>query len=354
MKKLLFINSSLTGGGSERVMTLLANYFSDEYDVSMILVREKSEENYKTKNKVNLIKFKYNSHNKILIFLKRFIMLRKTIKNLNPDCVISFMTDINFTTLLACMGLKVKIIVSERADPKYRSKKILKGLLEKMLYPISDKIVFQTELVKSYYNEKIQKKSVVIPNPVNPELITCEKTKKSKKIIAVGRLTEQKNFALLIESFSQFHNKFPDYKLEICGDGPLKQELIDFSKNLKILDFVEFSGFISNVNEHMAKAEIYVSTSNYEGISNSMIEALAMGIPTICTDCPVGGASLMIKNRENGILIPVGDGEALTQALIELASNIEFCQKIGKSAQKVKDDFSIDKIGKMWKKIIES
>lgn len=351
MKKVIFVNSSLTDGGSERVMTLLANHIANNgYDVTMILVRNKIR-TYKLDKKINCIQLEYKYNSKIYILFSRIFKLRKIFKNINADTIISFMVDINCFTILANIGLKNKIIISERANP-YVRKKVFTKLGEKILYPLVDIIVFQTEMVRNYYNKKINKKGVVIPNPINIDLNNCKTRNREKTVIAVGRFTSQKNFKMLIDAFNKFSEKYYDYRLFIYGDGPLKNELSIYANNLESREKIFFPGYKSNINEIMCNSGMYVSSSDFEGISNSMLEAMALGLPTICTDCPVGGARMVIKDGINGVLVPVGNADKLYNAMIKIASEVEFAENISREAIKVKDTFSYTIIGRIWMDII--
>lgn len=355
MKKILFVNSSLSGGGSEKVMTILANGFSDRnYSVDMVLVREGKNNTYNLSNKVNCIKLKYKKKNKINIFISRINQLRMLIKKNDYDYVISFMYDINFVTILACLGLNKKVIVSERADPKNRTKfRKLTRIVELLLYRFASKIVFQTNYVRKLYPKYIQKKSTVIVNPVDSNIPERFNGIRDKIIVAAGRFTNQKNFEMLINCFEIFHKKNKDFKLIIYGEGSLRKNYEQLIDKYNAKDYILLPGFKDNVNELMNKSFAYVSTSNYEGISNSMLEALAMGLPSICTDCPVGGAGAIIKNDENGILIPLGDEDKLIESLNLLVNDEEYYKKLSENAVKTKTIYSIDNIVSIWEKEIE-
>ena len=349
-KKILFISPSLSSGGSERVISILANNLSYKYDVELCLVRDKVD-CYEVDDKVNLIRFKCKTSNKIIKIIKRLFFIRKEIKR--NDIVISFMYDINFMTLIAGIGIKNKKIISERGNPIIENKKsFLIPLFRKLLYPLSDVIVFQTDQAMNWFSDKLKKKGVVIPNPINSTLYDYFSRKRRKVIVAVGRLTEQKNFPLLINAFEKISKKYPDFMLEIYGDGHLKSELASIVTKLNLSNRVIFKGYVNNIEEQIYDAYMYVSSSNYEGISNSMLEAMAMGIPSICTDCPVGGAKLVIKNNVNGILIPVGDEKALINAMDKLISDFDFARGISMKALELRKDYSIDKIVNMWVDIL--
>lgn len=355
MKKVLFVNSSLGSGGSERVMTLLANEFaSRDYEVTMFLIRENIADVYPLDEKINCIRFKYKFKSKIFIAVSRILRMHRLIKKNQYDVVISFMHDVNYMTALSCIGCKLKLIISERADPNNRQVSFFIKLLEKFSFKKAEKIVFQTNDVMKEFSEKVRKKGIVIPNPVNSTIEISDFKKRKKEIIAVGRFTEQKNFKMLIEAFEKIHkeDKYKEYKLYIYGDGPLRLEFAKLIAEKGLENDILIPGFCNNIIEKMKKSYIYVSSSNFEGISNSMIEAMAMGLPVICTDCPVGGAALMIRHRKNGILIPVGDVECLYRELKELLDNEKIAIDLGRNAKKIRIEYSVEKIANIWEKIM--
>ena len=354
-KRILFINSSLGNGGSERVMTLLANEFSQRnYQVDM-LIENNVKESYPLDENINRIFF--DSHNAcgfkyVFSWVKK---IRRTMKAGSYNVVISFMMRNNVLALLANIGLKNQIIVSERCDPRrIEDYGILFKAGERLLYPLAKKIVLQTEEVKNYYGKSIRKNATVIPNPIN-QFIQCEADKKRRRtvFVAVGRLHEQKNYPMLLRAFSLFSKEIEGYTLEIFGQGPLLEKLQSLCHELNIEDKVLFKGYVNNVHEYMRTATAFVMTSNYEGISNAMLESLGMGLPTICTDCPVGGARMMIKPNINGILIPVGNEEACASAMLKVVRDEEFAAKLCREAVKIRNEYSISTIADMWQEIID-
>ena len=347
--RILFLNSSLTSGGSERVMTLLANKFADKgIDTTMSLARELGPDTYKVNDKVKLVRFKYGTKNKAVIAIKRFIKIRNQIRIGHFDAVIVFMNDLNLITLMAAGNLGTPIYISERADPSKRNNSKLYKFLEKHYYPKCAGIVLQTPDVVKQFPDELRKKSTVIPNPIPEQLPDPYSGVRKKRIVSVGRFTDQKNFPILINVFSKFHQDHPEYELYIYGKGPKEDELKQIVKDKDIKSSVHFPGFVDDIVDEIKDAEIYVSTSNYEGISNSMLEAMAMGLAVICTDCPVGGARMMIQDGINGCLIPVGDEEALLEQITKIVMKPKLRNKLGRKALDVRDGFSIDVIAKCW------
>lgn len=349
-KKVLFVNSSLTAGGSERVMAILANEFANlNYNVSMVLVRNSNKENYSVNKNVEVIRLKYKFKNSFMKIVERVFKLRKLMKKNKYDVIISFTHKINTLVLFSAMGLKNSIIVSERCDPKQFSK--LNRQIDNFFYRKAKYIVLQTELVRRDYPNFLQTKMVVIPNPVIENHSQSFQGKIKNKIVSAGRLVEQKNFSMLIEAFSKIVNKH-DYQLYIYGEGVLRKQLEEKIKDLHLEDKVFLPGYVSNVDDLIKDAKIYVCSSNYEGISNSMLEAMVMGIPTISTDCPVGGSAMMIKDHENGILIPVNDCESLVKAMLEIIEDNDLAHKLSSNSKKIIERLDSKKIVKEWEKLI--
>lgn len=241
---------------------------------------------------------------------------------------------------MAAAGIPHRLLISERNDPAHFSGKRLRD----WSYRKSEKLVLQTEDMKRCFSKDIQKKAVVIPNPVSDDMPEPYTGERKKRIVAVGRLQPQKNHKLLLEAFADFQKICHDYELHIFGVGELETMLIQRAEELHIADNVVFRGFSASVKEEIWDSAMFVLSSDYEGISNSMIEALAMGIPVISTDCPAGGSRMYIKNNENGILVPVGDKKALAEAMMKLARNPEFAKQLSVNAVKVKEQYALVKI----------
>ena len=359
-KKVVFVTGSLTGGGAEKVISILASSAAEMgADVTLIILR-KSKISYTLSNKVNCVQIELKK-NKVKSF-SRIIQLHKLLKLSKANAVISFLPIVSLYVLLANIGVGKKLIFSERADPNISvfdnrlnfKDKIGNLCMRKLgLFNCAHWMVFQTEDAQKYYNRRLQNKSSIIANPLDVEkLPEVYKGIREKKIVAVGRFSQEKNFALLIECFAEFHKKHSDYTLTIFGEGPLRSAYEEQIKCLKLQKYVELPGFSKHLNKYIYKAAVYVSTSNHEGISNSMIEALGMGIPTIVTDCPIGGAKMFVKNGINGILISMNDKNALIDALCKLAENPSFAKELSAEASKVREELDSKIICGAWLELV--
>lgn len=345
MKKIVFVSGRLGGGGSERVLTIVANQLKSKgYDVSIIAFGETAEP-YENSCPVTILKFT-NDFNQIA-------SLRAAIKEIGADVVIAFEYYVGMKSVIAAFGMKnVKVIVSERNDPHKLDSKPIKKLLRNYLYSKADVLVCQTEDAKSYFSKKIQQHAVVICNPIKQNLPKWNAQQHKNIIVNFCKLEKQKNLPLLILAFSDVHKVHPEYALHIYGDGNEKENLMELISQNNLDEFIDIKPFAKNIHEIVSDCALFVSSSDYEGISNSMLEAMAMGMPIVCTDCPIGGARMVIQDGINGVLVPVNDREALAKAIIEVIDNTEHALQMANNAFKVNELYSIRTIMEQWCKIL--
>lgn len=351
--KIIITISQLARGGAERVVCNLANYLSNNNDVTILSIKNIKPE-YEIDKKVEIVNVdSKDNKGKISKILFRLYNLNKILKVNKPDIVLSFLPEPSFLVLFLKKIRKTKVIVSVRNDPKVEYKNKLYNMAMKILYPRADGFVFQTEEAQNYFIESIQKKSTIILNSLNPDFIEEPYTgKREYKIVSVGRFFEQKNHEMLIKSFSKIHKLFPEYKLVIYGDGPLRERLEKLINDLNLEKYVELPGIENNIKDKIYKAKVFVLSSNYEGMPNSLMEALSLGVPCISTDCPCGGPRTLIKDGENGILTDVGNIEMLTEKLTKLLSNEETLNRISLNASKIKEKLDPDTVNKQWEDYI--
>lgn len=357
--KITFVTSTLTSGGAERVISLLANNFAERgYEVEMIALTSISPDYYSLNPNVKFIHADKVSKGGLPGELWWF---RRHIKKELPDVVIAFMEAVYEFVLLALLGTKVPVISSERLDPALISwpRKVLRWLL----LPTTTAHVVQTQHIKQYYNQRIQKKTHIIYNPVNEKVFQVkvdglkvkdreevEGEKRINRIISVGRLYPQKNQKMMIEAFAKIAPKFPEWSLVIYGEGHQRKALELLVERLKVKDKVLLPGRCETVIEEVAKSKVFCLSSDYEGMSNAMIEALCVGTPVISTR--VSGTDELIRDGENGLLVDIGDTEGLAQAFEKLLSNQELREQIGKEGQKLATKFKTDAIVDQWENLV--
>ncbi len=368
--KIFFITNAMGKGGAERVICNLTSYLSNKNEITIISVNNtyiayKLDEKIKyytlddeytdiysnnNKNKKNI----YFLYKKISTFLHRVKKLNKYKRDLEPDIIVAFTPIPSFITLISNVIKKVPTIVSIRNDPKKEFKNIKNYILMKWLYPKCDGFVFQTNEAKEYFDKKIQKKSEIIPNPINPIFIEKSYQKdRNKEIVSVGRLEKQKNQKILIEAFANIASKYNEYKLIIYGEGKLREELQELIKKLNLSNKVFLPGNVENIKEKIYKAEMFVLSSEYEGMPNALMEAMALGVPVISTDCPCGGPKFLIKNNINGILVENKNKDELINAIEKIILNPNESKILGINASKISETLNPDIINRRWENYIE-
>ena len=353
--KIVFCIGSLGKGGAERVVANLSNYFIDKYDVTIIKTI-KDENEYELNSKIKV--FSLDKTKKICSnFVKRNIERAKTLINIikkeNPDIIISFLPDPTYTLMFANLFLNKKVIISVRNDPKIEYNTFIKRMLVKLLYTRADGFVFQTEDAKNWFSKKIQNKSTIIPNPINEKFIKDSYNgERKKEIVTVGRLNEQKNHKLLIEAFEKVVKKHSEYVLKIYGTGYLEEELKTYVKAKNLENNIKFMGQSDNVKDDIYKSGAFVLSSDFEGMPNALMEAMALGLPCVSTDCPCGGPKFLIKNKKNGILVPIKDANKLANGINYMIENPEKAKFMGIEANKITNDLNPKKINDRWEKYI--
>lgn len=357
-KQMTFIIDSLTNGGAERVVSILASACAKAGAKVRLILLWDAEKTYSVSSDVEVVQLP-NRNSRFRAFL-RILDLRKALKEKETETLFPFLPKVTVYTFLANIGLKNKVVASERIDPGIRPQKwfsrdgIIVFFLRKLkLFGLADWMVFQTPDAQKWYPEFIQKKSCIIPNPLDtdnlPERYDGER---EDRIVAAGRFTKEKNFPMLLNAFAEFHKSFPQYELWLYGDGELREEYSLLCRNLEISEFVHMPGFVPDLHEQIYRAKMYVSTSNHEGISNSMLEALALGIPAIVTDCPAGGARMFVKNDKNGLLIHMESKEELLQAMVRIATDENYAASLSKEATKIRRELDAKTICEKWMSIM--
>jgi glycosyltransferase involved in cell wall biosynthesis len=258
------------------------------------------------------------------------------------------MWDLNLLTLAAAVGTGVSVIVSERAFPGAATRSRLSTLLERVAYRRAHRIVYQTPMAQEHCPPELRGKSVVVPNIIEPPTTAPAASPLERRVVSVGRLVPQKNYPLLIRAFAQFRSVHADWVLEIYGKGVLETSLRELAVELGVADAVRFPGYVADVTARIRDAGMFVLSSDYEGISNALAEAMALGLPVVSTDCPVGGAALLIDDHKSGLLVPVRDVRALGSAMQAIADDPALADRIARGARAAVQRFSPERLAQVW------
>lgn len=357
--KISMLIGSLSGGGAERVVCNLANYLArKKHDVTVITLS--NAQSYKLDTAVNrfaLCSPKEEANMpKLLRNILRMYRLNRRFRKEDADVFLTFLPVLSRVVLMQKCFIRPPVVLAERCDPQTycaASEKNKKAFLK--YYPRADAYVFQTEDARAYYIEQgiDVRSSCVIPNAINPAFVRAPfGGERSKRIVSAGRLTQQKNFPLLIRAFAQICEKYPDYRLVIYGEGALLENHRALAAELGVADRVEFPGYTTDIADAIQDAALFVLPSDYEGMPNALAEAMALGLPCVATDCPAGGSKYLIQNGENGLLVPVGDVDATAQAMDRVLSDGDFAKSIGSKAAGVQQRLEAGRIYGEWEKFI--
>ena len=343
-RRLLIVLGSMGRGGAERVISHISNYFASKGWKVYIVLLLFNKVDYELDPSIELINLSGNTTSRIKRFPYWINALRKTVKSVKPNAVLSFAARINIVVQLSCLGTSIDIIVSERNDPYMDGRSKLIDVLTRYLYPKAKAVVFQTKRAEGYFKDVNLVNSIIIPNPIS---IDCEKNKHTnKKIVTVGRLTKQKNQEILIRAFAEISDKYPEYSLWIYGDGELRGKLEQLVKDFGLEKKVVFGGNVEDIHKRISDAEIFVLPSNYEGLSNALLEAMMMGFPCVSTRC--AGSDEYIVNNENGLLVDIDDKEEMKTAILSYIENREFMERCGDNAKKVSERVSAKVVLQKW------
>lgn len=351
-KKICFAITSITDNGVTRVVSILLDQIDySKYDVSVLLTRKVPRKGVLNEN-ARIIEVKEDIGSGVLGKVRNILELHHILKVEAFDVIVALGDYAAMYVLFGCFGVQAKKIVSERNDPNREPDKKAFRKLRDIVYKGTDVIVCQTYDAAEYFSN-IVKRRVVIYNPISDNLpIYVEKNKK-KEIVNFCRIDKQKNLPLLIDAFSDFFKDHKEYELIIYGDGPEKNRIMEYINQSGVAENIHLHNFCQNVHEKIQSAAMFVSSSDFEGMSNSMIEAMGMGIPVICTDCPIGGAHEVIQTGKNGILVPVRNKNAMVNAMRQIADNPEFAKKLSKNAMELRITLSKEKICDLWWHLID-
>lgn len=347
MKTMVISCVSLACGGAERVISILSSKFLKQFDSVTIVTWKDAPVFYQISEKIRIvvIEKEISSSN----YLKKIFWFRSFLKEQKPSIVLSFLAYSSIGVLIAHAGLKMPVIIAERNDPRYLNGGLPIILIRNFLYTFASGILEQTEQNKRYFKGIKRKKTSVIYNPIfmsSDHVGIAETVEKQNMIVSVGRLFPQKNHKMLIKAFANVYRRHPEYKLIIYGEGPCRNELENLITTLHLNQCVFLPGNKSNIFNLIKDARLFVMSSDFEGMPNALIEAMCLGLPCISTK--VSGATDLISNGENGILVSIGSEEEMKNAIETIIENEALAKKISQKASRIYNELTVEKISGQW------
>lgn len=353
--KLGFLIKDLSSGGAERATVSLANYFAQHSNEVEIITFNGSDSFYPLEESVTVHTADLGelsqsiSINRILGLIKRFFVIRKLVKSENLDVLIGMSFAMTWYAVLATVFTKTKSVGTERSNPyRYKATK-LNTFLRKLFYLFADGYIFQTERAAEFFGGKKKDRDIIIPNAIfNETVYSLSPPVERKKIIcATGRLIPLKRFDLLINAFSDIADQIPEYMLFIFGEGDEKKNLQDQIKALGLEDRIFLAGTDPQAVRFINHASVFVLSSDFEGMPNALLEALAMGVPCVSTQCEMGPDEL-IENNVSGILTEVGNRKQLSEAILKIINNPNLAKSLSENGRKLIKTHSIENISRQW------
>lgn len=361
MRKILFHLNCLEYGGAERVVSNLANQFAKEGYEVVVATEWQGEEEYELDERVRRVhvglKETDKKRSRLSKVIRRIFYLRNCILQEKPDVTLAFARKAIYRTLEATLFTKEKVIIAVRTNPIGHYDGLLNRFILSLLFRKISGAVFQTEGQRDFFPRHVQNKAVIILNPIHDKYIEAKlPEKRTKTVVHSGRIVYFKNQEMLIRVFAKVHEKHPEYDLIIYGgdsfDGTM-QVLLKTIRECDAADYVKLMGNSDDLDKELVNGALYAFTSDWEGLPNALLEAMALGLPVVATDCPCGGPRTVIQDGVNGLLVPIKNPEALAEGINRLIENPEFAEELGKEAKKICEQLNGPAIIDQWRKYIE-
>jgi len=348
----VLVIGTLQGGGAERQLSDMANYWAARHWTVILATWSGPDvpDFYALHPHVRRVYLDTGAGRAAagsrLSMLSSMLTLRKLVSEVRPCAVLSFLTESNLLSIIAGAGLKTRIIVSERVQPAlHTSLPRMWRVMRVLLYARADDVVAQTRDAAQWLENRCRLSVRVIPNALRmlPEL----SGERRPVVVAVGRLTRQKGFDLLLRAFAQIAARYAEWSVAIVGEGEERENLTQLRDELHLDDRVQFVGQTSDVVTWMAHAGLIVQPSRFEGFPNVVLESMGLGAAVISADCRSGPAEL-IQDGVNGRLVPVEDVNALATAMAELMASPDERARLGQAAYSVRDRYRQDTVMNLW------
>lgn len=346
-KKILFVVSQLKVGGAAKMIKYVANLCVSHFGSVTMMSYLDDYTPTDLNPAIRRIDLGLSIHKIPIWRVRALVKHRKVLREGKYDIVCTFLPDMSAMSRLASMGRNTIVVSAERGDP-FEFSKFWKAFTT-WTYAKSDYCFFQLDKARDFFGERVAKHSFVIPNPYVPvDGVSPYFGERKKTIVSAGRFADQKRFDILIQSFAKVHKTHPDYRLVLYGDGDCKPMYQELSNKLGIAEYVDYPGYVSDVASCIREDGIFVLSSDYEGIPNSLIEAMSVGLPCVATNCTPGGPDFLTDSGKRGLLVPIRDVDKMAAAINNLIENPDLAATLSKDAADIVKVLDIEVINKMW------
>lgn len=357
--KIAFVIPTLSPGGAERVATILCSEWCRQgHDIHLITYAEKGNPAYELAPGIHWHKVAspLESAGFLLRSMGRILAIRKRLGGIEPDVLVCFLTEANVTGIVAATGFRFPVVVSERVHPGFHAISTVHALLRRLVYPRAKALVVQTEAIAAWCRQHLQAEVSVIPNPVRQTVAPDNRESESPRrrvIVAMGRLEHQKGFDLLIEAFAPLAPQYPDWQVEILGEGSARVVLGEQIRAAGMANRITLMGLVADSESHLRSAEIYCHPARYEGFPNALAEALANGCCVIASDAPGAMAELLAEGTY-GFLAKMDDVVDLRQQLSAAMASEETRRHFQAIAARAVDAFNVADIAARWIRVFRN
>lgn len=343
--KIACVIHSLDGGGAERVMAALCSQFAHRgHRVTLITLDDGTRDRHVvdeavTRHPLDVMGNSPHLFAKFNNTRRRIAKLREAVRATSPQVVLSFCDRTNLLTLLAARRLDVPVVVSERSDPSQQNLGVVAEFLRRTIYRRAAAVVALTEASASYLRASTAANVCVIPSAVETPTVTSDRSQAARlcRLVGVGRLEREKGFDRLIDAFAKVAAGAPDWSLRILGEGSARRQLEDQARTLGLSKRVSFPGWVQPIWSELGEATIFALPSRYEGFPSALLEAMAIGVPSIAVDCPSGPRTIL--NAVSGGWLVENDTESLAQAIGWWIAHPEQREQQGQVGKQVLDHF---------------
>jgi GalNAc-alpha-(1->4)-GalNAc-alpha-(1->3)-diNAcBac-PP-undecaprenol alpha-1,4-N-acetyl-D-galactosaminyltransferase len=361
MKVTLVINS-LGPGGAERVLTILAGGIAAAgHDVTLVTMVDASTDFYAVDARVRRVGFGFSRPSRsaiegVILKARVILRIRRFLRRRRPDVVLSFIDTMNVVVLVATIGMRLPVVVSERIDPRQQEvEDTVARLLRPYMYRRARMVVMQTKSAAQWAVDAVgANKVIVLPNPIAAEFRPRDEPPlgdNGRTFVAVGRLARQKGFDMLITAFAQIARDIPGWSLWILGEGVERPSLMELASGLGVGSRVHLIGNTRDPSIHLRSADVFVLSSRYEGFPNALLEALAVGVPVISFACP-SGPDEIITHNVSGVLVAPGSVSALAHAMLDLAHDSQKRERLARGAVEAAKGFRADVVCATWEALL--